>query len=88
MNATVSTRNPRVGAHVSPELNNVIEAYMARTASNQSDAVRTALAAFYGVKPELIEKLGRIAEENKRTVGDQAAILLGAAIQSAGETKN
>ena len=85
---SVGTRNPRVSAHVSPEQSEIIENFMKNMGYNQSEAVRTAISAFFGVDSDLINELCKLAQEKKRTIGDQAAILLTDAIQNAISKRN
>lgn len=81
MTIGVTTKNPRVCAHISPEMSDVIEAYMRDNVLNQSEAVRDALDIFYGLANEDRELLKAIANQQRRSIGNQGAILLGEAIQ-------
>ena len=72
----MGTRRPRVCGYITDELNTKVDWLLNEEQCTQSSLVEECVKALAGMDKGDIRKLRALAQKNKRSLGDEASILL------------
>ena len=80
---SVPTKKPKVGAYVPSELKLKAQEYVEIHRTSESQLVVDLLEMFLALEPDLLQKLCVLAAKERRTVIQQAGVLLASSIADA-----